>query len=398
MADPADWERILVARLYRAQETILWAHKLPLRPAAIRIVDSEVFWGRWNPLTREISLSRKLLKEHSWFEAQSVLRHEIAHQLAHEAYGAESHVHDELFRKCCEQVGVPDSFARASASLQESALGWKSERREERTEKLLGKVEKLLALATSSNEHEALSAMEKVRALYARHNLDEALRRRETGASGGRGMVHLVICHGKKRIEAHQSKICGILVGHFFVEVLYCQEHDAATGGSFQAMELIGTRENVLMAEYVYHFLLRQTDSLVEAMREERKARGGRLSRMEARSYRLGILQGFSERLGEADREHIRRFKAAPREAEASDAVGRALTVLRSDRTLRDYLERLHPRLRTRAGGAQTVDAEIYFAGSAAGRKVTLHRGVASSVGNAGRLLGHSRPGSPGGS
>jgi hypothetical protein len=370
---PRDLDHEITLKLYQEQETILWSHKIPLKPAVIALVDSETFWGRWEPQTRRILISRKLVTEHSWFSVRSILRHEMAHQYATEWHDSLSHHHDDLFRECCRKLGVPSEFSGASASLQDHPLEWKTLQREDSVQKLLNKVEKLLALATSSNEHEALLAMQKVREIYARHNLDESLRQ---GMSDSyRRMVHLLICHKKKRIEAHQSQICGILVGYFFVRVIFCKEFDAKTGEEYQAFQLIGSRENVLMAEYVYHFLLNQTDFL---MRERRK-QFGKLTPLATKSYRLGILQGFEAKLKESDRVGDQDMIA----------MGQALTAIKDDPRIEEYLETVFPRLQTRGSTSQYIDGNSYAAGTAAGGKITLHRGVSSQGGSSGKFLTH---------
>ncbi|MGK5083438.1 DUF2786 domain-containing protein [Bdellovibrionota bacterium FG-1] len=377
------FDQLIIQRLYEEQEHLLWAHKVPLKRAVINLFDSEKYWGKWDAETRTIFISRRLIQEHSWFCVESILRHEMAHQCVTEIYGCDSHLHDDLFRKCCRLLGVPDEFSGASASLQETSLDWKTHKQDEPMEKLLSKVQKLLALATSSNEHEALLAMEKVREIYARHNLDEYVRQGNRGEK--KPKVHLIVCHGKKRIEAHQSKICGILVGHFFVRVIFCKEFDSLTGEEYQAFQLIGTRENVLMAEYVYYFLLNQTECLVNTIKKQR----GPLSRVAAKSYRLGILQGFHDKLEESDANHLKQYEQQKGSGEGTQltTIGNALTILKSDQGLAHYMDVVFPRLQTRGGAGQYIDDTAYAAGKKEGGRLTLHRGVTDHGGNLGRLL-----------
>ncbi len=381
-----DFDGQVTLRLYRHQNYLLWAHKAPLRPATISLFDSDAYWGKWDPETRTIFISRKLVRDHPWFCVESILGHEMAHQYADEHFKSTSHGHDELFRKCCRLLGVPAEFSKASASLQEHTVDWKARKVEDtEAEKLLSKVQKLLALATSSNEHEALLAMEKVREIYARHNLSEHLRPESDGDR--KPMVHLTICHKKKRFAAHQSKICGILVGHFFVKVLYVKNFDPATGDEYQAIQLIGTRENVLMAEYVYHFLLNQTEFLLKALKKKQ----GVLTRVEMKSYRLGILQGFQRKLSLSDDEHLRKHEKESHLPTANEppSVGKALALLKSDKRLDDYMEATYPRMATRSSSRQYIAPDLYLAGQTEGERINLHRGVADQGGRTGRFLTH---------
>jgi len=376
-----DWERGALEELYREYRSVCLGKRLAMKPAAIAIFDSSTHWGRWDPLTRTISLSRKLVQNHPWSQVLGILRHEMAHQWVDETPGkAQGELpHGERFKKACREVGVPQEFSGASAHLLENALDWRQEKRDESSEKLLDKVRKLLSLATSSNEHEALLAMNKVRELYAKYNLEQV----EEDARFQ--FAHIVISHGKKRIEAHQEKIVGILVGHFFVRVLMLYQFDAKSGERHRAIEIVGTRENALMAEYVYHFLLQQTDYWV---REAVKLRQSPISRPERKSFRLGLLEGFADRLRRSERDEA----PAPKERAAVGAtelslVGRALATLKKDPRLDNYLSDVYPRLRTRGISHDIYDSSAFCAGLELGKKITLNKAVTTNEGNRGRQL-----------
>ncbi len=378
-----DWERGVLQELYREYRSVAYSRKLTLKPAAITLFDSDTQWGCWNRLTHTISLSRHLVQKHPWFQVLGILRHEMAHQWVDETSGVASSglPHGERFRLACRLIGVPQEFSKASSHLRENALDWREETRDEFAEKLLDKVRKLLALATSSNEHEALLAMNKVRELYAKYNLEQATQDARSQ------FAHIVICHGKRRIEAHQNKIMGILVGHFFVQVLTYSQFDAATGERHRAIEIIGTRENALMAEYVYHFLLGQTDYWV---REAAKSKAGRrpLSRVARKSYRLGILEGFAEKLARAESPG----EDSPTEFAGSTGtelslIGKAVATFKKDRQLGEYMSEIYPRISTRGFSWRGLDDSAFCAGRSVGQTLTLNKAVTTTQGNQGRLL-----------
>jgi hypothetical protein len=381
-----DWERAVLRELYRDYEYIDWSRKLRLRPAAIALSDSETHWGTWDSLTRTISLSRKLVQNYNWFQVLGILKHEMAHQWIDEfcsSAAPSDRPHGETFRAACRIVGVPEQFWGASTPLQENPLDWRQEKSDEASEKLLDKVRKLLALATSSNEHEALLAMNKVRELYAKYNLDKASEPSESGKSR---FVHLTICDGKKRIELHQDKIIGILVGHFFVQVLTGRQFDVKTGEHHRMIEVIGTRENALMAEYVYHFLLHQIDYLV---REAEKTSKNKISRIQRKSYRLGILEGFAKKL-ELSEKAQSEISPAPRGTGADlSIIGQAMVKFKQDRQLDDYISKVYPRLGTSSGSSYELDGSAFSAGISVGKSITLNKVVAANDGNQKRLLSH---------
>lgn len=377
----------MTLQLYRDYETILRNHRVKIRPAAIRLFDSTSYWGKWDSETRTIFISRKLVEEHPWFYVESILRHEMAHQYAMEVLCDHHHPasppHGEAFLRGCERLGVPEEFSGATCHLRQTELDWKKQPVSSEAGNLLAKVRKLLALATSSNEHEALLAMNKVRELYAKYNIDQnALYGAQR--SSERGFVHLILCHGKKRIEAHQDKTVGILVGHFFVKAVFGHQFDPSSGRTHRAIEIVGTRENVLMAEYVYHFLLQQTELLLSELKQKS---GGKISRVQANSFRLGVLEGFRKKLEKTDEEQ----QAPLRAGTHPSVIGQALALHRGGAEIATYLSKVYPRLSWSTSGGRLVDPSSYSAGKAAGAKIVLQKVVSSEAAPSGRFLPSGR-------
>ncbi len=360
-----DWERRILEALYGEYRTTLAARKIQLRPAILTITDSESFWGRWHRETRTIEISRRLLLNHPWFHVVGILKHEMAHQLVDEVTRERETAHGEGFQRACRRLGVPEVFTGASVNLADHPLDWREGKTDEASEKMLEKVRKLLALATSANEHEAALAMNRVREIYSKYNLEDRPKSR---------FVHALISTGSKRMEIHEKKVAGILMGHFFVQVVLGQSYDTRRGEWLKHLEIIGTRENVLMAEYVYHFLVGQTEILVDQAAREL---GRKMDRVERKSYRLGILEGFSEKLSDAERP-----------ANTPTVIGQALIAFKKDRELDGYIAGVYPNLRTSRSSTNNFDSGSYFAGMEAGSKITLNKPVASRAGNLGKLLG----------
>jgi hypothetical protein len=376
-----EWERHALRELYKDYEYTLRERKIKLRSAAIELFDSETYWGKWDPQVRTIFIARKLLTKFSWFHVLGVLRHEMAHQLVDESRSSfQTRPHGEEFREACQRLGIPTEFSRASVNLQECDLDWRTEKRDDEAERMLEKVRKLLALANSTNEHEALLAMNRVREIYAKYNLEHAT------ASESNAFVHIIISSGKKRVEAHERMVQSILVSHFFVQVITGETYDAPSGEHVRYAEIIGTRENALMAEYVYHFLLRQSETLIEQVVA---STGKKLSRVERKSYRLGILAGFADKLGRSEGKANAKSstRGNPPESQNETVISKAIVAFRKDTRLDSYLAGVYPRLRTTRQASQTVEIDAYSAGRALGEQITLHKPMTSSAGNLGRLL-----------
>jgi hypothetical protein len=371
-----EWERSIVLELRREHEYVCHFHKVRLRPVTILLFDSESRWGQFNELTRTISISIRLVLEHPWHQVVGIFRHEMAHQLvAENRTGAAGHPHDEHFHDACRRLGVPDHFARAGVDLKQIELDWRSEKRDEATERILEKVRKLLALASSSNEHEALLAMERVRELYAKYNLENA--------QSESMFFHVIICDGKKRMESWQQKAMSILMEHFFVKVITFRQFDPPSSERHFAIELIGTRENVWMAEYVYYFLQNHSQMLVQNMIE---TYGKDFGRIERSSYRLGILNGFDEKLRRAER--VDEPNHSPHQRPGLTLIGQALAKFKRNPKLENYLGQIYPRLSSRRRSSHIVDDTAFAAGRQAGRSITLNKPLTQQSGNQGKLLG----------
>jgi len=373
-----EWEKRVVLELYDEYAYIVRERRLGLKACAIALTDSDSFWAQWNPTTRVILFSRKLIENHNWFQVLSILRHEMAHQLVDESDARSSmeyKFHGEQFQTACGTLGVPEEYRGATACLQSSNLDWRSEKRDDVTEKLLEKVRKLLSLATSSNEHEALLAMSKVRELYAKYNLEEG-----EGGSRKQRFAHLVITHGKKRMAAHQSRTISILVEHFFVQVITTRIFDAKSLEHHVGIEIVGTRENVMLAEYVYHFLIQQTDYLVSKI-----AKTKLLSRVQRKSYKLGVLAGFSEKLRATEKAKTSNESLGP--DTGPGLIKLALAKFHKDTALERYLNNIYPRLSSNRGSSQYVDGPAFSQGQSVGRTITLNKALNNAIGNRKHLL-----------
>ena len=371
-----DWERLALMELYDEYEQILWRHRIKILPATIEIFESSTLLGQWDSMTRTIRISRGLLRTHPWFHVVGVLSHEMAHQLAEEqSANRGSTAHGVAFQVACMELGVTAEFAKATGDLPQEDLNWHKPAEDGASAKMLEKVRKLLALATSANEHEALSAMNRVREIYAKYNLEQA------DQPDKARFVCLGISTGSKRFKTHEKRIGSILIAHFFVRVINGDTYHVPTGERHAMVEIFGTPENVLMAEYVYHFLVNQTQLLVA---EAERSGQHKFTRTGRNSYRLGILNGFSSKLTQSS--------TSPSAGEDDDAsiVSRALTVFKGDRRLDTYIRTIYPRL-TFSGSGARIDPSAYAAGHVAGHTITLNKPVTGAATNHGHLLGGSK-------
>ncbi len=350
--------RAWVTQLEREYEHFCFAYRSKLRRPVIRVNNEKSRWGQWDPVTRTLTLSQRLIETQPWAVVLEILKHEMAHQWVTEK-DLSDEGHGPLFRLACQRFGVADWACQSVTDPSLPLEAWREAFADPERARLQGRVEKLLALAGSSNQHEATAAMKKVQELYARHNL-------ETLESGiRRDYVSREISSGKKRMERHHFLIASILNDYFFVRVIHASRFDAKANTTFKMIEILGTRTNVDMAEYVYHFLWNQIQLRWKLFRSETGA-----SVRGKSSYFLGLLTEFRKKL----------------EVPAVESDSLALQI-KEDPRLTSFVRDRYPRLASFGRSGMYRDRESFKAGQQEGKRLTLYRGVGKSDGFLGRLL-----------
>ena len=358
--------RIWTTQLYNEFDNICYQCRLRLKKPVIRIIDRTGLWGSWDPNTRTICISRKLIETHSWDAVLEVLKHELAHMIVNEEYNIPDHTHGDSFKRAAKSIGASSWASASDADLEQIKPGFKTRALSEEDEKLLKRAQKLLALAESCNENEAFLAMKRVRELYSRYNLEKL------SSAQSQDYEYRIINKGKKRIPQHHSMIASILTSHFFVEVVYSSIYDAKQQTSFKVLELIGTKQNVELAEYVFDFLennlqilwenyrIRHTDNLMRAKR----------------SFYLGVLSGFDEKLS---KEASISSPSGQRWSVADSSCASTKALIRTaDLELRSFVANRHPKLVTKGWRSSYSDPRSFDEGKSEGQKLSLSRPITS--------------------
>lgn len=345
--------RIWTQRLIEEYRQIQFTYNLKLRIPVIRIEKLSSRWGSWDPEARTLTLSQALIEKYPWETVLEIFKHEIAHQIVTETSTA-SDIHGPQFKLACEKLGVAPWACRAETVSLPIETSMQAQEASTEEQRLLERAEKLLSLATSDNEHEALLAMQKVQELYARYNLDRIQK------NGKAHWGYIVIKLQKRRVERYQSVIASILNDHFFVEVIHTSQFDAQACSDFKSLELLGTRENVLMAEYVFHFLEGQLKGLWKNYQEKTGRKLGVSSR---NSFFLGVLEGFRNKL-----------KSSSVSQDTSVAL-----VIRQDEGLKNLVRSRYPKLNRLSGGSRLHDNQAFSAGKKEGQNLVIRKGISKS-------------------
>ena len=357
--------------MYREHESICWRYRVRLPRPMVDISNSRREWGSWDNDSRTIRVSSAVIKEYSWDVTLNVFKHEMAHQIVTDIFGADDG-HGPLFERACHMIGVPEAFRGAGGDEPRKRVDFRDEVVASENVRMLDKVRKLLSLARSGNENEAFLAMCKANELIEKYNIDRIEQDRAAN------MAYAIIHHKRKRIENYQRRLCLILKDHFFVDVVYSYLYDPAACQTYRTIELLGTVENVRIAEYVYYFLMNQMEFLWKVHQSKTSAPASR----NKRSYRLGVIKGFHEKLDLQAMERNRGY--AP-----EGGVPKTLSalILLKDRALREFTEMRFPRLSTYRSAGASIDYQTFQAGLDDGKQLNLHRGIQHQDGFEGRLL-----------
>lgn len=306
--------------------------------------------GLWDPSTRTLSLSEALLRG-PWGILAEVLKHEMAHQFVFEVLGkSDAPPHGALFTEICEARGIdprPHGIPRSQEGTASSDAA-----------RVLERVRRLLALASSENQNEAEAAMAAARKLMLKHNLDAP------GSERAYSFRHLGTPTGRRK--AWQRALANILSEFFFVDIIIVPAYRPLEGKAGSVIEACGTESNLEVASYAHDFLEQAAET---AWLEHKKAQSISGNR-DRESYLFGLMTGFHDKLAR----------------ESKRLTGEGLVWL-GDPNLELYFRKRHPYIR-RVGGRSAPDQSAFSQGQKAGERLVLHRGISQGPSqNTPRLL-----------
>jgi predicted SprT family Zn-dependent metalloprotease len=318
------------------------------------IKDLETKWGMWDFKNMEITLNRDLVAKFSnFYQLKRTLKHEMAHQYVDTVLGARGEVdpHGELFKQIAQEEKFADIL--------------KEEERESRQGKdsVIAKIEKLLSLAQSSNQHEAENAMKFANRLMKKWNVSLVLEDKE------RNFTEAVITEPTKRRNASLFALSNLLKNHFFVNIIWVYECNEFTGKFGWALEIVGTETNVEIASYSAEFIMRVAEREFKKAKQENP----HITKM---NFINGVICGFREKLDAQERQ----------DNKESMETGCTDLVSVNDPKLDEYYHKRHPHIRHSNYGITGGRGSGFGSGSAVGRNLTISRGV-SSNGSGGRML-----------
>jgi len=278
-----DIEARWAAQLSREHKTLAWRYGVTLLPPTIDISSGKERLGWWDSKTKTLSISSHLIKTQVWDLVLEVLKHEMAHQYVSEFYG-NADIHGKYFKRACDKLGVHPAFIGGGKAYHTRLAEFKGQLPAD-AKKMLEKVEKLMALGQSSNAAEAQAASRKANYLLNKYNL-----KRINLGKDDPDIKYLTICHKKKRTESIQKALLSVLGNYYHVNCLTSHTYHAQDDTTYKSIVLIGRKEALIVAEYVYHFLL---DTAQALWQEFKRKTGAKTS--EKISFDMGFTAGIRD-------------------------------------------------------------------------------------------------------
>ncbi|WP_319526048.1 DUF2786 domain-containing protein [uncultured Desulfosarcina sp.] len=353
----AAFERRVLQGLAAEWENALWLLPDPLR----RCLRKPLFsingtarrLGSWTPYKREIALSRDLVNNGRWDDVREVLLHEMAHQVAHEGLKAKKEPdHGPSFKKACQLLRADPAASGTHRPLHERL------RRGEKLDakdRIVARIQKLMALAESANPNEAHAAMSKAHELISRHNVDLIDR--------GVKQHYVSIFLGTPRLRHFREgyHLAHLLQDFYFVQCMWVEAWALEKGRMGRVLEISGSDKNVRIAEYVHTAVRRYIDT---AWADYRRGKG--LNRYRKTDFAVGVIEGFRSTL---------------KKASGFDAESSLLPARLEDPALQRYIAHRYPHVRTFSRQGPGHDARILADGNEKGRKLVIAKGISHEDG-----------------
>ncbi len=271
---------------------------------------------------------------------KNIIRHELAHCLVSIIYGQMS-FHGQDFFAVCSRYGWGPKVLRAYSNTKEDNSFHPSKGHE----KLLEKIKKILALASSSNPHESQAATVKANEILLRYNLQNvSLEDDEEEAC-----LKRVLC--AKKSSAKMVCIYHILET-FFVRPVFNK------GNGIVYLEIVGKRANVELGEYVARFLDRELDHLWELHRRQNPYLKGLAMK---NSFFRGLAEGYTQKIKQSNNKGFKKNE---------------LMVIKND--LQRYIDTVYGRLRTVKSSAKSNPYSEKL-GKDAGKNLSIRQGIKNS-------------------
>ncbi|MFH0997769.1 MAG: DUF2786 domain-containing protein [Pseudomonadota bacterium] len=348
-----DLERRILHGLSCEWDAAMWAVKeefrKKIRKPLFGLRDFKNRLGYWSSEKREIGLSREFVLNYSWNDIREVLLHEMAHQFVSEVSNAyQEPPHGHCFQNACRILNANPRATGTYVPLSRQVF----QASECGSDKIRLRIQKLMALAQSSNLFEAEAAMIKAHELMAKYEIEQIVQ------NAYREYFSIFVGKPALRHFRENYSLALLLMDYYFVKGIWVGAYVVEKGKMGRVLEISGTAQNLQVAGYVFDFIQQFIESAWK-----RYNTGGKLNRYRKTDFSSGILSGFRMKL----------------EQESSAGRGASLSlspVPVHDIRLKQYVEMRYPRVRTflRKGGP--CHSDVVSDGTEIGKTLVIRKGI----------------------
>lgn len=315
-----------------------------LYPLNIVVFEDNSRLGYFDSRSYELGLSKKLMYLANSEVLKNILRHELAHFMCYLIYGPKV-LHGEEFHNVCRNFGWDSSVFAAYANIEIENNKFVDE--QEKTEKLLSRLKKLLALASSDNLHERELATLKANQLLLEHNLDLS-----KSSSTDEDIVYVKRVLEAGRKSAKHVAIYEILKT-FFVSPVF--NH----GRGVFYLEVIGDKTSVELADYVAHFLDIELEVIWKQTQKENPTLKGKSSK---NSFFTGVAKGYALKIENQKK-----------------TLATGVDLVAIEKNIQKNLRIVYPRIGHSSLSSGKHDASAHNAGKIKGSNLSIKPGISSS-------------------
>ena len=347
-------ERRILHGLSCEWDAALWAvnaeHRKLMRKPLFALRDFQNRLGYWSTNKREIGLSRQFVMNHSWNDIREVLLHEMAHQFVSEVSNAYQEApHGRCFQNACRILKANPRSTGTYVPLSRQII----QTSECESDKIHLRIQKLMALAQSSNLFEAEAAMIKAHELMVKYEIEQIVQ------NTPREYFSIFVGKPALRHFREDYSLALLLMDYYFVKGIWVGAYVIEKEKMGRVLEISGTARNLQDASYIYEFI----KNFIELEWKKYNA-GGKLNRYRKTDFSSGILSGFRMRLAK------------------ESSSGRGVSLLPvpiQDVQLKQYVEMRFPQLRTfqRKGGRCYSD--VVSDGTEIGKSLVIRKGISQT-------------------
>lgn len=311
--------------------------------------------GYWSSEKREIGIGRQFVLNHSWNDIREVLLHEMAHQFVSEVSNAHQEPpHGPSFQDACRMLkanpGATGTYVPLSRQISET-LACKSD-------KIRHRIQKLMALAQSSNLFEAEAAMIKAHELMANYETAQIVR------NVPRDYFSIFVGKPALRHFGEDYSLAHLLMDYYFVKGIWVSAYVVEKGKMGRVLEISGTARNLQVAAYVFDFIRRFMDA-----EWNRYNANGKMNRYRKTDFATGILSGFKSKL-EAQSPAVKTVSLTP------------LPVPITDYQLKQYFSMRYPRIETIRRKGRPFHPDVVADGTEIGKTMVIRKGISQKAGD----------------